>query len=139
MEAKVRSAEQEIQKLVDAKGAASSPQQVNDIIKNMLKVHTELKTNIEEYERQRSLLKYRYPEKTMTDGREYERLELKSLEEMEGAASLSASIHKTLRKVRIQFPDKESAGHTSESADGSHGREPASARPSILEPVILKK
>ncbi len=142
LEAKIRSAEQEIQKLVGIKAKTSNPQQVNETIKSMLVLHGELKKNIEEYEKQRSLLRYRYPEKAMSEGREYERLELKSLEEMEGAAGLSVAVRKTLQKVRLQYRDSETspglAGDASATRD--HDRRPASSKkPSLLEPVILKK
>lgn len=137
LEAKVRSGEQEIQKLVDAKAHAHSSSQVNEIIKNMLTLHHELQKNIQDYDRQRSLLRYRYPEKAASEGREYERIELKSLEEMEGAASLTAAVRKTLIKVRTQFPVEEKIMEAQNVAP--KGRKPASEQSTILDPVIFKK
>jgi hypothetical protein len=142
LEAKIRSGEQEIQKLVATKATTSNPQQVNEIIKSMLTLHYELKKNIEEYEKQRSLLRYRYPEKAKTEGREYERLELKSLEEMEGTAGLNIAVRKTLQKMRSQYSGPNgSARHDDGAASvDEHERHPASSEKSnLLEPVILKK
>ncbi len=79
------------------------PEKTNEIIKQMITLHKELEHNLREYDQQGALLKYRYPEKGQTEKREYERIELKSIEEMESQMSLSSSVKRTLRKVRMQY------------------------------------
>ncbi|WP_374077019.1 hypothetical protein [Bdellovibrio bacteriovorus] len=140
LEAKVRAGETEIQKLILEKQHTKDPEKVNEIIKQMITLHKELAGTLREYDQQRALLKYRYPEKGQVEKREYERIELKSIEDMETQMSLSSSVKRTLKKVRSQYGD---GNKNADSEDGAHdavkkkqAQEPA---PSLVDPVILKK
>lgn len=132
LEAKIRSAETEIQKLIQEKQASKNPERTSEIIREMLTVHKELEKNLKEYDQQRSLLKYRYPEKSATTLREYERIDLHSIEDMEKQMSLGASVNRTLKKVRSQYGTPEPAPQPSVKP----GKVPA---PGLVDPVILKK
>lgn len=137
LEAKVKSAEDEIQKLIVEKQHTKDTQKVNEIIKQMLTLHRELQKNAKEYDQQRALLKYRYPEKGQSEEREYERHEVKSLEDMESQMSLTSSVKRTLKKVRSQYG-------TAEASDPGGERVPRKKPvkinpPSLVDPVILKK
>lgn len=143
LEAKVRASEAEIQKLIHEKQKTKDPEKVSEIIRTMLTLHKELSNQVREYDQQRNLLKYRYPEKGLTDVREYERIEVKSLEDLESQVSLSASVHRTLEKVRMQYKGDQKRTISSEG-----GSQPAhlSAQPAkgkgksgFMEPIILKK
>lgn len=137
LEAKVRSAETEIQKLITEKQQTKDSARVAEIINQMKTLHKDLNTNVKEYDQQRALLKYRYPEKGQTEKREYERIEVKSIEEMETQMSLANSVKKTLQKVRIQYekPNKNEMGHTV----AEEKKKSQESAPSIVDPVILKK
>lgn len=143
LEAKVRSGETEIGKLIAEKHHAKDPEKVNEIIRQMISVHKEIKQNAKEYDQQRALLKYRYPEKGMMEKREYERIEVKSLEEMENQISLSSSLKRTLKKVRSQYPsDVESPGQAANKEGLSLDQKketPLKATPGLVDPIILKK
>ncbi|AHI04702.1 hypothetical protein BDW_00960 [Bdellovibrio bacteriovorus W] len=138
LEAKVRSTEAEIQKLIQDKHSSKNAEHTNDVIRNMMSLHKQLDGQIKEYEQQRNLLRYRYPEKNKADVRQYERIELRSLEEMESRMTLGSAVDKTLKTVRKQYPaaDKDSKESLIEkkvpAKESQKGQE-------LMEPVILKK
>lgn len=140
LEAKIRSSEVEIQKLILEKQHSKDPVKVNEAIQHMMTLHKEMKQNLKEYDQQRTLLKYRYPEKGQVEKREYERIEVKSLEEMETQMSLGSSVKRTLKKVRTQYEAPEDGpGRASlQNADGQKNAPPQGPS-SLVEPVILKK
>src|SRR5438445_4770224 len=100
LEAKVHSGQEELEKLIEEKQHTTDSKQVAEIVKQMLGIHKELQKNVKEYDQQRALLKYRYPEKGLTEKREYERIDVKSIEDMETQLSLTTSVSHTLKKVR---------------------------------------
>ncbi len=143
LEAKVRASEAEIQKLILEKQKTKDPEKVSEIIRTMLTLHKELGTQVKEYDQQRNLLKYRYPEKGLTDVREYERIEVKSLEDFESQVSLSASVHRTMDKVRMQYrgDQKRTISSEGESRPAHLMAQPAKSKgkSSFMEPIILQK
>lgn len=137
LEAKVKSGKEEIEKLIEEKHHTSNPQRIAEITRQMNTLHLDVQKNSKEYEQQRSLLKYRYPEKAAADKREYERIQIKSLEDMESEMSLGNSVNRTLVRIRQQY-------QTPEDETAAKKRKPSkeaapSKQPSIIEPVILKK
>lgn len=139
LEAKIRSAEAEVQKLILEKQQAKDPVKVNEILDRMMVVHNEMKQNNKEYDQQRTLLKYRYPEKGSTSGREYERIDLKTLGEMETEMSLGGSVKRTLNKVRVQYGKVETSKGQKPSHQPESQVETPKAHQSLIDPVILKK
>ncbi|MGE5085007.1 MAG: hypothetical protein ACM3MG_01805 [Bacillota bacterium] len=139
LEAKVQSAEEELKKLIEEKQHTTDPAKLNEIVKQMLTLHKQLKDNAKEYDQQRALLRYRYPEKGLTEKREYERVEVKSLEEMESQMSLSSSVKRTMKKVRMQYqtPEEAKAHEDKESQKKVKSAQPQ--KPELTEPVIMKK
>ncbi len=140
LEAKLRSGETEIQKLIEEKHKTQDPARLSEVVQQMIALHKGMKENQKEYDQQRTLLKYRYPEKGLTGDREYERIDVKSLEEIEHQMSLGASVKKTLRKVRSQYtsPDDGKTAGDESSAKMHKSTTPASS-PGLVDPVILKK
>lgn len=140
LEAKVRSGEAEIQKLILEKQTSKDPARVSEIISSMVALHKEMEKNLKEYDQQRTLLKYRYPEKGVAAKREYERIDLKSIEEMENQMSLGSSVKRTLKKVRSQYSSSEERQqHDAAEAHGQAGKGATTPAPGLVDPVILKK
>lgn len=138
LEAKVRSAEEEIAKLIAEKQHTTNPERTGQIVSEMVKLHREMQTNAREYDQQRSLLKYRYPEKGIGgEKREYERIEVKTLDEMEDSLSLSSSVNKTLKKVRTQY-EKPDMPVKTEKKTSKKSKE-KTEEPALTAPVIIKK
>lgn len=141
LESKIRSAEEEIQKLIVEKQHTKDSKRVNEIIKQMIAVHQDMTNKAKEYEQQRALLKYRYPEKNLADKRVYERIEVKTIEDMESRATLSRSLKSTLKKVRSQYGISETRSADKMGAgDGSAKKQKTNVHgPDLIEPVIIKK
>lgn len=138
LEAKVRSTEAEIQKLIQDKQSSKNAEHTNDVIRNMMSLHRQLDTQIKEYEQQRNLLRYRYPEKNQADVRQYERIELRSLEEMESRMTLGSAVDKTLKTVRKQYPNKDKSNSEGTVETKTPAKESQKGQ-ELMEPVILKK
>ncbi|QDK36318.1 hypothetical protein [Bdellovibrio sp. NC01] len=141
LEAKVHSGKEELEKLIEEKQHEKDPAKVNEIVKQMLGIHKELEKNAKEYDQQRALLKYRYPEKGQTEKREYERIDVKSIEDMETQMSLTSSVNHTLRKVRTQYETAEDvkAREEKKNVEGHGKKSSKPSSPSLTDPVILKK
>lgn len=137
LEAKVKAGNEDIDKLIEEKQATKDPQKIQEIVKQMVTAHKELEKNAKEYDQQRSLLKYRYPEKDQKIEREYERIEVKSLDEMEGQKSVSASIKHTLQNVRNQYGEPEKKESSATKAETKKEEKPKTTP--LDEPVILSK
>ncbi len=140
LEAKIHSGETEIEKLIIEKQHSTNPERTQEIITQMVTLHREMSKNLKEYDQQRSLLKYRYPEKGGMAKREYERIEVKSLAEIEDSMSLSSSLNKTMQKVRTQYEspmDEKSLSKKKSHTQGKKGR--ATDAPSLTDPLIIKK
>ncbi|MGZ3774788.1 MAG: hypothetical protein ACXVCY_13265 [Pseudobdellovibrionaceae bacterium] len=142
IEAKIHSSQAEIQKLIEEKQHTKDAEKVNEIIRQMISLHRQIRENATEYDQQRSLLKYRYPEKGAGEKREYERIEVKSLEDMENQMNLTSSLNHTMKKVRSQYSDgqnepshEQGKGMASPSKGESHSVE----TPGLSDPIILKK
>ncbi len=131
-EAKIRSGKEELEKLIEEKQHTKDPVKVSEIIKEMMLVHKEIEKNIKEYDLQRSLLKYRYPEKGRSEKREYERIELKPMEEIEGQLSLANSVNQSLKKVRSQY-------ETPAEVETNEKLNKAKQNKGLSEPFVLKK
>lgn len=138
LKAKIQAKEKVVTDLIAAKAKEKDPQKSREIVKSLTTEHRDLQTSVEEYEQQRNLLKYRFPEKGMRDDRSYRRLEARSIEEMETQVGLDGALLKTVNRIREQYRDP-----TAPPAE----RTPASAAPSaldahkrsILEPAVISK
>lgn len=145
LQAKVKASEEAIHKLIEEKQTAKEPDKVGEIVKSLVNEHKILQKNAEEYERARAYLQYRFPEKGMKEKRNYERVEVKSLEEMENQQSLESRIKKTLGRVRKQYdapePKKKAVtpAEKEKRANGKRENKKAPEGPSISDPVILTK
>lgn len=140
LEAKVHSGEEELKKLIEEKQHTKDPTNLNEVVKQMLTIHKQLQKDAKEYDQQRALLRYRYPEKGLTEKREYERMEVKSLEDMESQMSLSSSVKRTMKKVRNQYqtPEEVKAHNAKEQAKKKADDQKAKS-PELTDPVIMKK
>lgn len=102
---KIKAKEDIVKKLIVDKENAKDEEQSRVLVNQLTTEYRDLTESIDEYEKMRSLLKYRYPEKGHKGDRKYERLEAKPLDEMEKQLSLEGRIRHTIGKVRQQYPD----------------------------------
>lgn len=136
LQAKIKSKEDTINKLIEEKNHTKDAEKVSDIIAEMVKEHKEMSKMIEEYEQNRSLLRYRYPEKGYSGGRSYERMELKPLDQMENQMSVEAKLKRNLKTVRSQYGEPADAQTKKKKKPGQKRETEA---PSLTEPLVIQK
>lgn len=138
LKAKIQAKEKVVTDLIVAKAKEKDPQKSREIVKNLTTEHKDLQTSVAEYEQQRNLLKYRFPEKGMRDDRSYRRLEARSIEEMETQVGLDGVLLKTVNRIREQYRDP--SAPAAERVPASTGPEGLDAdKRSILEPAVISK
>jgi hypothetical protein len=136
LQAKVKSKEESINKLIEEKNRTKDPDKVAEIIKQMVSEHKEMSKMIEEYEQNRSLLRYRYPEKGFSGGRSYERMEVKPLDQMENQMSVEAKLNRNLKTLRSQYGEPVEAQNQKKKKPGQKRENEA---PSLTEPLVIQK
>jgi len=135
LQAKIKSKEENINKLIEEKNQTKDSEKVKDIIAEMVADHKEMSKMIEEYEQNRSLLRYRYPEKGYKGGRTYERMEVKPLDQMENQMSVESKLKRNLKTVHAQY------GQVPEDKNAKKKKEAAKEiqAPSLTEPIVIQK
>jgi hypothetical protein len=136
LQAKIKSKEDNIQKLIEEKNRTKDPEKVAEIIKEMVADHKEMSKMIEEYEQNRSLLRYRYPEKGFSGGRTYERMEVKPLDQMENQMSVESKLKRNLKTVRSQYGE---SADTKNPKKKKPGQKRETEAPSLTEPLVIQK
>lgn len=148
LKAKIESQSAIVNGLIAEKNHAHDKNAAADVATHLSKAHKELQTMITEYEEQRNLLKFRYPEKGLTKERVYERIEVKSLEEMETQLSTEGKFKKVMNKVRSQFPMESSKNDQQEASQGKvdpkkiqkkQVKELPVQKNNLTEPIVLSK
>lgn len=151
LKSKIGMSEDLIQKLIDQKNSSTDQKQSAEVISNLVKEHRSMSKTIEEYEQKRNQLKYRFPEAGLNDEREYERIEVKSLQDMENEFTISGRLQKAYSKVKRQYRksyeevQKERSAikanrPAAEKEKATH--KPAPKRPqenTLAEPAIISK
>lgn len=109
LDSQVKSKKASIEKLVEEKNnLKSTDPKVKEIIKQIVSIHKEVSKDIEEYEKQKALLRYRYPEKGAAAKRKYQQIELKSVDEIEQDQTVDGRLSKAVKKMRQQYGNDES-------------------------------
>lgn len=110
------------------------------VFEDLKQAHAELRQMGEEYEKLRHQLRYRFPERGMSVERRYQRIEVKSLSEMETQVGMESQLQGNLERIRRQFQSESSNSGGSESS----GRLPASQQrapqeESVTLPAVMAK
>lgn len=111
LNSKIKSKETNLVKLIEQKKAlpANSPQ-IKALMKDIVKEHKELLSLISEYDKKVTLLKYRFPERNSKTKKTYERIEAKSIEDLEQSVGIDGKLNRNLKRMRGQFkPNEQSA------------------------------
>lgn len=140
--AKVKSKNENIEKMIEEKNHfPEHSSELKSLIKEIVKEHADMEKLSQEYDKQVSVLKYRFPERNAKKDRKYEKLQIKSVEEIEKAVGVDAKLMKAMRRARSQYrkdknesPEKASETPLSPALDGNKEK-------SIEEqgPVLLHK
>lgn len=111
LNAKIKQKEEVIKKLIIDKQHASG-EKSKDLVESLIRENKELNQMKEQYEKQRMVLKYRFPEKLLKEGRTYDRKKIMTLQETEKQVGLDGKLDQSLKKIRSKYPN----GETSEEA-----------------------
>lgn len=138
LKAKVDNHEKTIKGLVEQKSLLKEGPQLNEVIRQLVAAHKAYLIDLKEYDKERAYLMYRFPERGVKNQRNYERVEAKTLEEMESSMSLEGRVGNAMKKMRKQFPQDEAA---KENAAQKDLKDPYkdSGNKNLLEPVIFSK
>jgi hypothetical protein len=104
LKSKVKSRNENVRKLVQDKQAARTEKEALAIVKNLKVEYSELQRTIREYEEQRNLMNYRFPEKGRSEKPTYQRIESKSLDQMESEFSIEGKVKKAVTRLRTVYP-----------------------------------
>jgi hypothetical protein len=141
LKAKVTAKEKAVRELILEKQKEKNPSKSVEIFKNLKSEHRELGKAVQEYEQARNLLRYRYPEKGMKEGRTYQRVEVKPLDEMENQMGMEGKLRQTLNRVRRQYSDTHVPEPSAEEAAAAVHKEELrkQAPPPVTEPSVISK
>ena len=101
---KMQLKKENLAKLVEEKHAlpANSPK-IKETVDAMVQTHKELESLTAEYNQQVTLYKYRFPERGAKEHRNYERTQLKPLDQMEKELSIDDRLHRNMKTIRSQY------------------------------------
>lgn len=114
LSARVKSKEESLAKLLEEKNhlPANSPH-VKPLLNQILKEHEELQKLAEDHKKNVNQLNYRFPERNAKANRTYDRIEVKSLEQMEQSLGLDGKLDRNMNKMRTQYGTSKADAHSS--------------------------
>lgn len=137
---KIKSKQDSIEHLIEAKQHTKDDKHAFEIVQQMKVEHKELTDAVKEYDQQRALLKYRYPERGREESKQYERIEVKDLEDMEKELGLEGQIHRSVRNVKSRYKKTVPAKDMSKSdAYTEHDNSKKQVEPSKDHPLTVPK
>ena len=102
--ARTRYKEEDLNKLIEQKNnLKEGDPKTKFLVDQITAEHKALQNLINEYNKNLSELKYRFPERGMKADRSYKKKDLKSIESMEKAVGIDAKLSQSLNKARGQF------------------------------------
>lgn len=152
LQAKVKAQSDMVINLIQHKAHEKNPAKIAEINQELSHAYKELTETNKQYEQKRALFLYRFPEKGLkTADRRYQRIEMKSLQDMEKQVTLDSKIKVSLEKAKTKYhyqkkskePNSMESGLAGE-ADQSHHSEGQSKTdekeiPSLTEPIVIRK
>jgi hypothetical protein len=99
---------------------------LHQAVKEIVQEHRELRHLVEEYDKKVSILKYRFPERNSKQLRTYDRVEVKSIDDMEKALGIDGKLSRNMKRMR----------NTYEPESKPVAQEPVAAKP---EPAVKKE
>lgn len=138
LSARVKSKEESLAKMLEEKNhlPANSPH-VKPLLKQILKEHEELQKLAEEYKKNVNQLNYRFPERNAKSIRTYDRIEVKSLEQMEQSLGLEGKLDRNMKKMRTQYGTEKAEAHSTQGVKPVPTPKKQKKAPSIEEEGAL--
>lgn len=133
--AKIKAKNESIEKLLTEKSTAADPEKSSELVKLVQQEHREVQELTREYNTQLGILQYRFPERGVTLGRRYQRLNTKSLEDMEKNLGLEANLKRSREKIKTVYGVKSKP--TSKKQGSAKKEETPDEK--LLQPATLSK
>jgi hypothetical protein len=133
--AKIKAKNDSIEHLLTQKNIESDAEKTAELVKLVQQEHRELKTLTSEYNTQLGILQYRFPERGLNLQRRYQRLDTKSIDEMEKNLGLDAHLKKSRDKIKTVYGVSEKPAPKKE---GTEKRDRISQEP-LVQPSVLSK
>ncbi len=139
LRSKIKMKEDSIQKLIEEKSKTKNPAEASRIVNQMVADHKEMQKAIVSYEENRNLLKYRFPEAGLTKQREYERIEEKSLEDIETSWNLNTKIKSSVKNAKTKYGVKSESEEKKPHPTNSNPAAAAKESNPLADPMIISK
>ncbi len=131
--AKVKAKSDSVELLLKQKSVEKDPDKLMEIVKLVQQEHRELEQVTRDYNTQLGVLQYRYPERGLSKSRRYQRMNTKSLEDIEKTLGLDAHLKNSRERVKTVYGVKDSP-----KKDGTVKQDPKEEE-SLLQPATLSK
>ncbi len=136
---KVNSKEDAIKKLLEKKqGLPADSPEAKPLVEELVTEHKELQRLIEEYNKNKNILQYRFPERGAKANRKYDKKKVQSLDEMEKAYGIDASLNRSMKVMRKHY-EKESTAEDSKLLPTVTTQRPPTKPIDQSEPVLIRK
>lgn len=152
LQAKVKAQSEMVINLIQHKSHEKNPAKIAEINKELAHAYKELTETNKQYDQKRALFLYRFPEKGLkTADRRYQRIEVKSLQDMEKQVTLDSKIKVSLEKAKKKYhyqktPDTESnkdqgqlSGSNVDEQTVEKLKSDEKEIPSLTEPIVIRK
>lgn len=104
LESSIKSKQTTLEKLIEEKNHLDpSSHKVKEVIKEIVSINKDINSDIEDYEKQKTILRYRFPERGADAKRKYKQIESKSVEELEADQGIDSRLTKAMKKMRTQY------------------------------------
>ncbi|MGZ5279917.1 MAG: hypothetical protein ACXWC9_08245 [Pseudobdellovibrionaceae bacterium] len=101
---KIKSKEELVLHLLEEKDhLPNNSPQLQQTVRDIVLAHKELRRLVEDYQKNLSILKYRFPERNAKHERNYQRFEVKSIDDMEQALGIDGKLSRNMKKMRGQY------------------------------------
>lgn len=108
LQGKIKAKEDELKKLIEAKKfLPDGSKELAELGKSIQVEHKNLSGLIEEYDRARNQLRFRFPERT-ADESKFNKMRLQSVPQMEESMGIESKMNRNLEKMRKQYPSGKS-------------------------------
>ena len=115
---KIKAKKENMEKLFEEKNKLPSDSpQVKPLIADIVRHHKELTALAEQYEKKQNLFLYRFPERGTKGVRHYDRIEIKSVEEMEDQMGLDGKLSRNVKKMRAKYGEEPKPKKQKQSSD----------------------
>ncbi len=135
LSAKIKAKSDSIENLLKQKTTERNSEKLSEIVKLVQQEHRDLEKLTREYNAKLGVLQYRFPERGLSLGRRYQRLNTKSLDDMEKTLGLEAHLKKSREKAKTVYGVKDKPAVKKESST----KKDATGEENLLQPAVLSK